>query len=78
MEEKRETPGSSAGAGSTSSCEASDEWATGVLSLETPNREPQEYSRNIIGICLPGSVYSMICLLYSGVPCLGFPIKSLH
>ena len=25
------------------------------VEMGTPNREPQEYSRNIIGICLPGS-----------------------
>ena len=28
--------------------------------LGTPNREPQEYSRYIIGIYLPGSLYSII------------------
>ena len=33
--------------------------------LGTPNREPQEYSRCIIGIYLPGSLYSIIFLLYS-------------
>ena len=33
--------------------------------LGTPNREPQEYSRYIIGIYLPGSLYSIIFLLYS-------------
>ena len=26
--------------------------------MGTPNREPQEYGRNIIGIYLPGSLYS--------------------
>ena len=46
--------------------------------INAPYWEPQEYSRNIIGIYLPGSLYSLI---YSsshilGVPCLGFPIKS--
>ena len=33
--------------------------------LGTPNREPQEHSRYIIGIYLPGSLYSIIFLLYS-------------
>ena len=43
--------------------------------LGTPNREPQEYSRNIMGIYLPGSVYSIICSYHIlGVPCLGFPV----
>ena len=36
----------------------------GIL-MGTPNREPQEYSRNIIGIYLPVSLYSIIFLLYS-------------
>ena len=51
--------------------------------LGTPNREPQEYSRYIIGIYLPGSLCSIIFLLYSwgslfGVPYLGFPVESLY
>ena len=33
--------------------------------LGTPNREPREYSRYIIGLYLPGSLYSIIFLLYS-------------
>ena len=33
--------------------------------LGTPNREPQECSRNIIGIYLPGPLYSIKFLLYS-------------
>ena len=33
--------------------------------LGTPNREPQEYSRNITGRYLQGSSYSVIFLLYS-------------
>ena len=33
--------------------------------LGTPNREPQEYSRNRIGTYLPGSLHPMIFLLYS-------------
>ena len=43
--------------------------------LGTPNREPQEYSRNIILICLPGS--STIFLLYSWGSLLGVPNKTL-
>ena len=38
-------------------------WFRGTL-LGTPNREPQEYSRNIRGIYLPGSLYSIVFLLY--------------
>ena len=38
--------------------------------LGTPNREPQEYSRNIIGIYLPGSPF----LLYSWGSLFGVPI----
>ena len=33
--------------------------------MGTPNREPQEYSRNILELYLPGSSYSIIFLLYS-------------
>ena len=33
--------------------------------MRTPNRELQQYSRNTIGIYLPGSLYSIIFLLYS-------------
>ena len=46
--------------------------------LGTPNREPQEYGRNMIGTQLPGSLYSKLypyCIL--GVPYLGFRCKSL-
>ena len=39
-------------------------YSKGTL-LGTPNREPQEYSRYRIGIYLPGSLYSIISLLYS-------------
>ena len=39
-------------------------YSKGTL-LGTPNREPQEYSRYIIGIYLPGSLYSILSLLYS-------------
>ena len=31
--------------------------------LGTPSREPQEYSRSIVGIYLRGSLYSIIFLL---------------
>ena len=41
--------------------------------LGTPNREPQEYSKNIIGICLPGSLHSTIFLLYSWGFLFGVP-----
>ena len=42
----------------------------------TPNREPQEYSRNIIGIYLSGSFDSRLYTHYIlGVPCLGFPLS---
>ena len=40
----------------------------------TPNREPQEYSRNIIGIYLSGSFYSY----YTPTIFLGFPVWSSH
>ena len=33
--------------------------------MGTPNREAQEYSRNIIGLYIPGSSYSIIFELYS-------------
>ena len=47
--------------------------------MGTPNREPQEYSRNIIGIYLPQGPYIPLYSYYIlGVPCLGFPVKSLH
>ena len=43
--------------------------------LGTPNREPQECSRNIVGAYLPWSLYSIIFLraIFLGFPCLGFP-----
>ena len=41
--------------------------------LGTPNREPQEYSRNIIGMYLPGSLCSIIFLLYSWGSLFGVP-----
>ena len=43
--------------------------------LGTPNREPQEYSRSIIGIYLPGSSYSTKFLLYSWGSLFGVPIR---
>ena len=46
----------------------------GIL-LGTPNREPQEYSRYIIGIYLPGSLYSIIFLPYSWGSLFGFPSR---
>ena len=44
--------------------------------MGTPNREPQEYSRSITGIYLPGSSYSIIFLLYSWHSLFGVPIKN--
>ena len=43
--------------------------------LGTPNWEPQEYSRYIIGIYLPGSLYAIIFLLYSWGSLFGVPIR---
>ena len=43
--------------------------------MGTPNKEPQEYNRNIKGIYLPGSFYSIIFLLYSLGFLLGVPNK---
>ena len=43
--------------------------------MGTTNREPQEYSRNIIGIYLPGSLYSFTFLLYSWGSLFGVPIR---
>ena len=43
--------------------------------LGTPNWEPQEYSRYIIGIYLPGSLYSIIFLLYSWGSQFGVPSR---
>ena len=42
--------------------------------METPNREPQEYSRNRIEDKDPGRYIPIIFLRYSWVPCLGFPV----
>ena len=45
--------------------------------MGTPNREAQEYSRNIIGVYLPKSSNSIMFLLsILGVSCLG-SLKSL-
>ena len=43
--------------------------------LGTPNRKPREYSGNVIGIYLPGSLYSMKFLLHSWGSLFGVPIK---
>ena len=43
--------------------------------LGTPNREPQEYSRYILGIYLPGSLYSIIFLLNSWGSLFGVPSR---
>ena len=48
--------------------------AKGTL-LGTPNREPQEYSRYMIGICLPESLYSIIFLLHSWGSLFGVPSR---
>ena len=48
-------------------------YSKGTL-MGTPNREPPEYSRNIIGIYLPGSLYSVKFLLYSWGSLFGVPI----
>ena len=51
--------------------------ATKGTLLGTPNREHQEYSRNIIGIYLPGYLYSVMFLLYSDCLLFGSPIGTL-
>ena len=43
--------------------------------LETPNREPQEYSRNIMEYKDPGRYIPIIYLLYSGGSRLGVPSR---
>ena len=43
--------------------------------LGTPNWEPQEYSRYIIGIYLPRSLYSIVFLLYSWGSLFGVPSR---
>ena len=50
------------------------EMVKGTL-LGTPNREAQEYTRYIIGIYLPGSLYSIIFLLYSWGSLFGVPSR---
>ena len=40
-----------------------------------PRREPQEYSGNIVAMYLPGSLHSIIFLLYSWGSLSGVPIK---
>ena len=44
--------------------------------LRSPNREPQEYNRNLTGIYLPGSSYSIIFLLHSWGSLFGVPIRN--
>ena len=46
------------------------------LYWEPPNREPKN-SRNVIGIHLQGSLYSIIFLLYSQGSVCGVPIRNL-
>ena len=58
----------------TSQGQLPDSRVKGIL-LGTPNREPQEYSRYIIGIYLPGSLYSIIFLLYSWGSLFGVPSR---
>ena len=43
--------------------------------LGTPNREAQEYSRYRIGIYLPGSLYSIMFLLYCWGSLFGVPSR---
>ena len=46
--------------------------------MGTPNGETQEHSRNILnGIYLPESLI-IFYDIPTGVPCLGFPLKSLY
>ena len=46
--------------------------------MGTPNREPQEYSRNIGIYCTYQGPHIPLCSYnVLGVPCLGFPLKSL-
>ena len=43
--------------------------------MGTPNREPQEYSRNILEYKDPGRYTPIMFLLYSWGSVLGVPIK---
>ena len=43
--------------------------------METPNREPQEYSRNIMEYKDPGRYIPIIFLLYSWGSLFGVPIR---
>ena len=45
------------------------------LYWEPQGGKPQEYSRNVIGICLPGYLFSIILLLYSWGALFGVPSK---
>ena len=44
--------------------------------MGTPNREPQEYSKNIIEIKDPGGYIPIIFLLYSWDSLFGVPIST--
>ena len=47
--------------------------------MGTPNREPQEYSKNMTEYKDPGRYIPIIYSYYIlGVRCLGFPVKSLQ
>ena len=45
--------------------------------LGTPNREPQEYSRNIMEYKDPVGIFLLYTYYILGVPYLGFPVESL-
>ena len=53
-----------------------DSMFNGTL-MGTPNREPQEYSRNLTECKDPGRCLPIISYYILGVPCLGFPLRSL-
>ena len=46
--------------------------------LGTPSREPQEYSRNMVGYGDPVGMFLLYSYYILGVPCLGFPVQSLY
>ena len=46
--------------------------------LGTPNREPQEYNRNIMEYKDPGRYIPIIYLLYSWGSRFGVPVESLY
>ena len=51
-------------------------YSKGTL-LGTPNKEPQENDRNVVGIYLPGSLYSTIFLPYSWGSLFGVTMRTL-